>query len=418
MNKQTQIIFSRVIFAAALVLAPLHLRAADVYFFESFENYKLGPLDANLPAASGGVNAARDGAYSTSPGVFFNPWWGSEPPNLVVVGAENGVTPHSGSKMVRSVSTNETAFSQDLYNLGYRVNGLTPFQGNIVLDWWFYDPAGSGKNASDFQDSISLSYYPQLPTNTDYTQPPIFGSDAIEQLAIGGADEQSGGYDQTKYQVQVVGASSAYDGPSPGAGWINTTNTRSVGWHHARIMLSPVLPDGTANASFYIDDLSHPTVTNNTVFNCGVNCLEMDAAYGNVSAYYDDITFDLAQHATLTERRSASNVVLTWPAGWTLQSTTNSTGAGFMDVAAVTSPYTNKFANVQRLFRLRSGNPPPPILHISASGKNYIVSYPQGWTLQTSTNLLVPSSFVDVPNATNPYTNAITATPQYFRLRN
>ncbi len=412
-NKLTKIIF----FAAFLAGLPGHLRA-DVFFLESFEKYTLGPLDADLDPAVGGVNFATNGAFSASPAVFYNPWWGAGPPNLQVVGNENGITPHSGAKMVRGISTNSSLFSQDLYNIGYRLNGGLPFRGNILLDWWFYDPAGSGAMSINYQDSISLACYSGLPAHQDYTVPDFFfGSDVTNRLALGAALDQSGLFDRTKYQAQIVGTTgtNSYDGPGPGLGWINTTNTRSIGWHHARISLSPVVANGTANVSFYLDDLTHPTLTNNTIYTNGFNCVEMDASYGSISAYYDDITFDVAQHATLTVTNYGNNIVLRWPAGWSLQSATKPSPTNFVDVALATSPYTNKITSGQRYIRLRFGN--PQFLQIARSGKNYIVTYPPGWILQTTTNLAVPSSFLDVTNATNPYTNLISGSPQFFRAR-
>ncbi len=337
----------------ALLACPLTLLGADVFFLESFENYRLGPLDGDLPTGSGGVNTYPNGGISNAPGVFFNPWWGAEPPNLIVVTNENGVTPHSGSQMVRGSSTNSQAFSQDLYNIGFRVNNGSPYKGNVVLDWWFYDPAGTGTNAAQYQDSISLAYYPSLPTNVDYSDPNFFGVDSTEQFALGAASEQSGGFDQTKYQAQVVGGNNAYDGSGPGFGWYNTGVTRRVGWHHARIAISSVLPTGSAFVFFYIDDLVNPTLSNNTGSGPGVNVIEMDASYGSVTAYYDDISLDLGSHAKLTMTKSRTNVVMSWPRGWNLQSSTNLVSSNFVDVAGATSPYTNNLTGAPRYFRLR-----------------------------------------------------------------
>jgi hypothetical protein len=345
--------FKKTLLLGALLACPLCVQAADVFFLESFENYNLGPLDGDLAAGNGGVNTYPNGGISNAPGVFFNPWWGAEPPNLIVVTNENGVTPHSGTRMVRGASTNSFAFSQDLYNIGFRVNNGAPYKGNVVLDWWFYDPAGSGTNAAQYQDSISLAYYPSLPTNADYTDPNFFGFNSTEQFALGAANEQSGAFNKTKYQAQVVGAGNAYDGPTPGNGWFNTGVTRSVGWHHARIAISAVLPTGTAFVFFYIDDLVTPTLSNNTVSGTGVNVIEMDASYGNVTAYYDDISLDLGSHAKLTMTKSRTNIVLSWPKGWNLQSSTSLVSSNFADVAGATSPYTNSLTGAPLYFRLR-----------------------------------------------------------------
>ncbi|HEX3800974.1 MAG TPA: hypothetical protein VH413_19940 [Verrucomicrobiae bacterium] len=356
MNQQS--LFKKIKAAAlfaflAGALASAH--AADVFFSDGFENYTLGPLDADLAVSSGGVNNFTNGAPYVR-GAFFNPWWGSEPPNLIVVGAENGVTPHSGSQMVRGASTNFMTVSQDLYNIAYRENLGTPFRGNLVLDWWFYDPIGAGTGAVNYQDSISLVYYPDLPTNADYTDPFFFGAGGASQFALGAAKDQNGGFNPAKYQAEVA-TGSGYDGTGPGLGWFNTATTRSVGWHHARITISAVLPTGGAFVFFYIDDLSHATMSTSAPVGVGVNAIQMDAGFGTTTGYYDDVTFDLSQHAQLTMTRSKTNIVLRWPAGWVLQSAANAVDTNFTDVPSAASPYTNNYSVVTHLYRLRSANP-------------------------------------------------------------
>src|SRR4051794_31804241 len=129
-----------VVLAALLLSSVAHLTAAPV-LSESFEAYKktgLAALDANLPAGSGGVNSGPNGG----PG---NGWWGPIAPNLRVVGAELGVTPHSGTNMVRGVAAfNAPEADSDYFNIAYRLNASNVYSGNILLDWWFYDAVGSG----------------------------------------------------------------------------------------------------------------------------------------------------------------------------------------------------------------------------------------------------------------------------------
>src|SRR5258707_15826512 len=94
--------FTFVVFAALLSLSTTHLVAGPA-LSESFEAYKrnnTGALDANLapvPPGFFGVNSGPNGG----PG---NAWWGPAAPNLRVVGTELGVTPHSGTNMVRGVT--------------------------------------------------------------------------------------------------------------------------------------------------------------------------------------------------------------------------------------------------------------------------------------------------------------------------
>jgi hypothetical protein len=337
------------------ITAFVSVRAADVFFFESFEIYNLGPLDANLFPSMGGVNNYPDGG-AFSKGSFFNPWWGSQPPNLIVVGSENGVTPHSGSKMARGGSTNGVmTVSQDIYNIAYRENRGAPFRGGIVLDWWFYDPIGTTPTSINYQDSLSLVYYSSLPTNADYSDA-FFGTGGTPQFAIGASTDQNGAFDPTKYQVQLTTAN-GYDGSGPGLGWFNTSVGRTIGWHHARITVSAALPTGSAFVFFYIDDLAHAAFSSSTPVGTGVNAIEMDAGYGDATGYYDDISFDLGQHAQLTMTKSKTNVVLRWPAGWVLQNSTNAVSANFSDVSGATSPYTNNYSGITHLYRLRSANP-------------------------------------------------------------
>jgi hypothetical protein len=57
--------------------------------------------------------------------------------------------------------------------------------------------------------------------------------------------------------------------------------------------------------------------------------------------------------ASVNTTHSRTNLVLNWPAGWTLQSATNVTGP-YLDVSGATSPYTNQLnAGPRRFFRLR-----------------------------------------------------------------
>jgi len=60
--------------------------------------------------------------------------------------------------------------------------------------------------------------------------------------------------------------------------------------------------------------------------------------------------------------------------------------------------------------------PPSGNLVYSRQGNDLVLTWPGGWTLQSSTNVIVPYS--DVPGATSPYTINMTLDPQrFFRLR-
>ncbi len=341
-----------VLWSAFFALSLHSLHAGSPLLFDGFEAYNHGALDANFPGPNAGPNGG--------PG---NAWWGAIPPDLFVVGAEtltipgvstNLVTPHGGTNMVRGANTGFVDLDQVFYNAAFRLNNSNLFSGNVMLDWWFYDPAGAGSSASEYADSLSLAYYPNVPTNTDYPPDNSGPGSPSGQLSLGASPNQTTGFQATNYQALVLGVTNGY-----GQGWFNLTNTtRSVGWHHARIVLSAALADGSANASFFIDDMTNTALTNNTVSTNGFNIIEMDTEFANLTGYYDDLTFDVvaaaAPVAISITTASGGNVVLTWPGtGWTLQSSPSLATNSFTDIPGATSPYTNSTAVSPQFFRLR-----------------------------------------------------------------
>jgi hypothetical protein len=259
----------------ALALAGSSAGAAALVT-DGFETYNPGALDKDL---AGGPNAAPNGSG--------NPWFGPLPPNLFVVGAENGVTPHSGTQMIRG-SGSPSDFDQLWYNLAYRVGNGQPLTGNLAYSFWFNDVAGAA-NGANLRDFAAIGFYNTAPGNTDYPGAgSLNSSTTVERLSLGASSDQNGGYDPTKYQVRVVGASGGYDGAT---GWFNTPVTRTIGWHQALITLSPAAADGSNTVSFYIDNLVIPAFTTTTVVNAGYNVLEFNANFGpgTTTGYWDDV---------------------------------------------------------------------------------------------------------------------------------
>src|SRR5882757_7602785 len=105
----------------AFVLPGRQVQATS--FIDGFEVYAQGALDADL---SGGPNEGPNGGA--------NPWFGGNPPNFRVVGAENGVTPHSGTNMVRGCYNCLYDNDTDLYNLSFRNAGGGVYWNNFVQD--------------------------------------------------------------------------------------------------------------------------------------------------------------------------------------------------------------------------------------------------------------------------------------------
>ena len=248
-----------------------------VLFSDNFESYASGtgdstPLGSNTPGPNAGTNGSG------------NPWWGPLPPNLrVVTSGENGVAAHSGNQMVRGLSTGGD-FDQEYYNLQYRLNNGSPFQGNLSVDWWFYDPLGAGNN--NYQDYGALDYYSNVPTDTDYPTDSGSGilTGIVQRLSLGAANTP--GNDTTVYQARVVGAT---DGTINTNGWYNTTRARSVGWHKARISLGDANGSSTP-VSFYIDDMTNPLLVHSVVSLTGINLIELNGAFGPTPGYFDDVS--------------------------------------------------------------------------------------------------------------------------------
>jgi hypothetical protein len=251
------------------------LRAGTI-FTDGFESYQLGSLDKNI---TGGPNAAANGTG--------NPWFGPAPPNLQVVNAENGVTPHGGTKMIRGRAPSD--FDENWVNIAYRFNGGTPYTGNVQFDWWFYDPNGA-TNGSAYRDFGAIGYYDAAPGNTDYPGTgSLNGSSVVERLSVGASSDTGGAYNPLVYQVRVVGTQDGYDG---GTGWYNTPVARTVGWHHAEVVVGARAADGSNPVSFYIDNLTAPAFTApSTVVNAGYNVLEVNGDYGTTPGYFDDVSF-------------------------------------------------------------------------------------------------------------------------------
>jgi hypothetical protein len=256
--------------------------ASAQMFFDNFESYKLGSLDKNDPA---GPNQAPNGSG--------NPWFGSENPNpnAVVVGPENGVMPYSGQQMIRGQPVPGIDNDQNWYNLAYRLNNGLPFTANISLDWWFYDPLGIEPpmpGDSHFRDCVALAFYDTAPADTD--APDTYDLTVtviqVQRLCLGAEPSYSNPrYDPNYYQARVLGADDDF------GGWFNTSTMRSVGWHHGAIVVGPMLADGTNDVTFFIDDMSTPTLEHNSITNYGYNVIEINTKFGPQTGYFDDINF-------------------------------------------------------------------------------------------------------------------------------
>ncbi len=330
------------LFAAQLTAAPL--------LKDGFEVYKRGELDAN---DSGGQ------AVNASPNGGANPWWGPNPENAAIVGVDDGVSPHSGTNMLVGALPGQG--DREFFNLAYRLNNSNAYTGNITLDWWFFDPLGaSGTNgfpASDFQCSASLDYFAEVPTNADYDAnvSDLTTATPLQRLAIGGGETTGGSYNQNKYQAQILNAAAAYNSH----GWFNTSASRSIGWHHARIAVASAT-NTPIPVAFYIDDMVHPalsnTITNGSLFNCIEIEPDNQLSDGSPDPYFDDLSF--YNHApgpgTLQINPAGTNVIVNFPDFWILQTSSNLNPTAWTDITNSVNSYTAPATNGTRFFRLRS----------------------------------------------------------------
>ncbi len=313
-------------------------------FTEDFEGYKQGELDANDSASPNKSNNNLSG----------NGWFGPYPGNDNLVGAMNGVTPHSGAKML--VASVPAYADMEWFNIAYRLHGGLPFMGNCQMDFWFYDPTGPGH--SEYADYAALLFYTSASTNADW--PNITGQDmtayAINQrLSLGASPIQDGTFDSTVYQARVVGSSGGYNANGD---WFNLPTARSIGWHHGRVTIGHTQADNTASVYFYIDDMSNAALTHNSVTSRGYNTMEINSGpwlVGTANGYYDDFSFSVAAPGKLAVTSVGTNAVLNWTGQFVLQSAATVAGPYTNVTGSAYGPYTtNVTTGTPQFFRLRS----------------------------------------------------------------
>lgn len=420
-------------------------------FSDGFEGYVQDFVDKNYV---GGANAAPNGSG--------NPWWGANPANFAVVGAENGVTPHSGAQMARNElgSTYQVPFDSDseYYNLAFRLNAGNLYYGNVVLDWWFYDPLGGGTTnppSQDYGDFAGLcNYGTGIPGNADYN------TDSSGSVAAPGSPVQClmlgaacvwGAADTTKYQAQVLGATDGLNRTNPA--YFDTATPRSAGWHNARIVAGPAAAaTEVAVIKFYIDDMVNPTLTHDNAGGVGINGIQLSSLhdYGtelSVGGYFDDFYFQDGVAAPAITGRLANRTVkigdtvtlavsgitgVPAPAfywqkdGEAVTNSSEISGAGTsaLTISEVTpadlGTYSVMASNVAgaTVSSAIVGLTALPTLTATLAGRHVVVIT---WTgsnvLQSALSAAGP--YLDVSGASSPYTNSLPLSPaRFFRLRN
>ncbi len=297
--------------SATSTTAMLVVQQTPQNFFDGFETYNLGCIDNNF---SGGPNA--------NPAT--DPWWGlsTSVPKGGVTNASTGITPHAGSQMLGLVNTAQ-AVQQDYMNLMSRLNSGSNYYGNILCDWWFYDPYGSAASgATNYQDYLALYNSPNASPTSDYTTL-VLGT-PTQRMSLG-AFNQSTGYNYSNYQARIIGGTGGTFGS--GNSWYNTTTVRSVGWHHARILLGIADVSNNAPVWMYIDNMTNAAVASITDGAFGINLIELNHEMFKAGfyGYFDDLNFQVANDPWIVEQPQNATIV----AGNSTTLTTVAIGTGF-----------------------------------------------------------------------------------------
>jgi hypothetical protein len=113
----------------------------------------------------------------------------------------------------------------------------------------------------------------------------------------------------------------------------------------------------------------------------------------------------------LTSQRQGTSLILTWPAGFILQSASQVTGT-YTDVAGAVSPYATPMTGPQKFFRLRSQ---PAVLSLKLTGGHSTIgmtgSPGENFVLRASTDLVnwvnlttntLPMTYIDSDTGTLP----------------
>ena len=142
-------------------------------------------------------------------------------------------------------------------NLAYRFNGGQLYFGDIMLDYYFFDPG-----TADYADQVSLANFSSgIPSTSDSTGFNI-PSGPVQNLFIGAWPNLN----TNVYQAGVMGAADGTAGRisrniAGQTKYFNTTAPRSEGWHHARIVVGPAHPATyVADVQFFVDDMINPGV--------------------------------------------------------------------------------------------------------------------------------------------------------------
>jgi hypothetical protein len=269
--------------------AVLTILQAAFSYFDGFESYQPGSVDNNTA-----------GSPNTSPS---DPWWALNTSSArgVVTNASTGVSPHGGSQLLGTAGS----LRQDYLNLLYRMNAGQVYYGNLMVEWWFYDPFGANASgATNSQDYVALCE--DVPVSTTGDTSSSFTS--VNQRMSLGAYNGTVGYNYLNYQARIIGGAGSFGSQNS---WYNTATIRSIGWHHARIIVGIPNSTNSASISMYIDNMTNATVTSPVCGTNGFNIIEINhdmSVAAGAGWYYDDLTFRAANDPWIIEQPVSQTV--------------------------------------------------------------------------------------------------------------
>ena len=384
--------------------AALRVNQTVTTFFDDFETYSL-----ISPVGNGRGGTPLDYNYhnGTVNSPTTCPWWGPSPPNFFTFASyQLGVPSYSGSQMIGGAFDSVSVSGDNdegFLNLSYRFNSGQLYYGNIMLDYYFYDPG-----TADAGDQLALANFAsRMPTTSDSSGNQIPAS-PVQRLFIGTWPNM----DTTKYQASVMGAADGTTGPisvhiAGNTKYFNTATPRSQGWHHARIVVGPADP-GThvASVQFFVDDMSNTTFSHDLPpGNVGFNsihmlaCMIFSPATTETAGYFDALTFQavndpyiVQQPASLTNDfgTTATFTVVAMATGYqwkkdgvNISGATSATlslhSVGLQDVGTYTCVVTGANGSVASspatLTVTNVTNAPMYITSIVPSGVNYIINF-------------------------------------------
>lgn len=408
--------------------------------------YSLYGGTLNLPGGmylvgeSGGVGYIQAGGTNRTTQVTVEPDYGGFISSFTLNGgllADSGVTLMAGYKTQMSIGQNggSHVITNTLFIAGssangfstdpatYNLNGGTLSAGMIELDADEGDSVFAQSNATNTVGTFyahSEGYFLSHNTFVDLTSGTLSCSNYTTDDGGGHLNQSGGDLIVTNLLdfggSRDVGAPYLFYGIYAFTGGTVTASNINMGGNW-------IIGDGTTNRitnpGFF--SLSHMLQISNAVEQLGRFILASNA------------TIDLAGSASRLSFANSSGE--TWAAGQALVIADwngNPSGGGAeqlifgADASGLTSEQLSQIefhisTNVYVAKILNTGEVVPnlaigPSIALSQQGNNLVLTWPAGWTLQSATNASGP--FSDVPDATPPFTNDMTAGPQqFFRLR-